>query len=462
MEFVKRYKKYIIIFVMLLVLSFFFPFSGDDYYWGSKSLSINTFKEIYNDLFLNGRWLGNFIAISISHSHIIKAIVITCVITLLIYIIDKHEKISLPVFLILIMLMPVNRFIQVIVWGSGFSNYMVSTLLFISIYYLCKRFYKNNNSKWYEKIGIFIIALLNSLVVENITVGTLIVLFIVNLIYFIKNKKININLLIMFIGSLIGAILMFIHPSYLNLIFGNSVNDRYIPNSSDTLFSTIKTNLVNYYFKYLINENLIVHAFNLVVILILFLKKKFKNIGLLISFYLLTIIVVFGNLFDLNKYFILVIDILYLICYLYLIYKLVGFNKDIWEIVLLIISVILPLVFIYPLGERLFFLPYVLQIILMFRILNIYNIEIKYNKILYIFVVWFYIVIMFLNVVNYIGEVNREKYVKEHLEDKIIIIDDYKFSKYVWFSDFTNDYFTKYYNLYHGYDEDIKYIIREK
>lgn len=462
MEFVKKYKKYIIIFGLLLVLSFFFPFSCDDYYWGSKSLSIDTFKDIYNDLFLNGRWLGNFIAISISHSHIIKAFVISSVITFLVCLIDKHEKISLPIFFILIMLMPVNRFTQVIIWGSGFSNYMVSSLLFLSIYYLIKRYYKNINSKWYEKVGIFIIALLNSLVVENITVGSLIILFIVNLIYFVRNKKININLIIMFGGAILGALLMFIHPSYLNLIFGNSVNDRYIPNSSDTLFNTIKTNLVNYYFKYLINENLIIHAFNLVVILILFLKKKFKSIGLLISFYLLTIIVVFGNLFEINKYFMLVMDILYIICYLYLLYKLVKFNKDIWEIVLLIISIILPLAFIYPLGERLFFLPYVLQIILMFRILNIYNIEIKYNKILYIFVIWFYIVIMFLNVVNYIGEVNRDKYVKEHLNDDIIIIDEYKFAKYVWYSDFTNEYFTKYYNLYHGYDENIKYKMRER
>ena len=84
--------------------------------------------------------------------------------------------------LILILLMPINKFTQVIIWGSGFSNYMVSTLLFISVYYLIKRYYKKISSKWYEKIGIFVVTILNSLVVENITVGTLMILFIYNLI----------------------------------------------------------------------------------------------------------------------------------------------------------------------------------------------------------------------------------------------------------------------------------------
>ena len=274
MNFLKKYKKYIILFSMLLLLSFFFPFSCDDFYWGSKSLSFSTIKEIYNDLFLNGRWLGNFFAILISHNHLIKALVISIISTLLICIIDKHEKISWLIFLLLILLMPVNKFSQVIIWGSGFSNYMISTFLFISVYYLVKKYYKKNNSKWYEKIGLFIVTLLNSLVVENITVGTLMVLFVCNLIYFIKNKKVNINLIIMFIGSIIGAVMMFIHPSYLNLLFGTTINDRYIPQSSRSLIKTIKNNLFIQMFNLLINSNILLNGFTMFVFSYLYLKKK--------------------------------------------------------------------------------------------------------------------------------------------------------------------------------------------
>ena len=445
-----------------MLLSFFFPFSCDDFYWGSKSLSFSTIKDIYNDLFLNGRWLGNFVAIFISHNHLIKALVISFVSTLLLYLIDKHEKISLWIFIILILLMPVNRFTQVIIWGSGFSNYMISTLLFISVYYLMKKYYKKTNSKWYEKIGIFIVTILNSLVVENITVGTLMILFIYNLIHFIKNKKANINLVIMFIGTIIGAVMMFIHPSYLNLLFGTTLNDRYIPQSSGSLIWTIKNNLFDGIFVNLINENILLNGFILFVFSYLYLKGKLKNITGLISFYLLTVMTILGGLLKFNIYNMFVIDILYLINYFYLIYKLVRFNKEIWEIILLIICVILPLVFIHPLGERLFFLPYVLVIILMFRVLSINEVIIKDYVWLKIFTLILYVLLLYMNIENYKCEIERDNYIKDNLDKKIIEVNGYKYPKYVWFDKIDGEYFGRYYDLYHGYDEKIRYEIRNE
>ena len=445
-----------------MLLSFFFPFSCDDFYWGSKSLSFSTIKDIYNDLFLNGRWLGNFVAIFISHNHLIKALVISFVSTLLLYLIDKHEKISLWIFIILILLMPINKFTQVVIWGSGFSNYMISTLLFISVYYLIKKYYKKNNSKWYEKIGIFIVTILNSLVVENITVGTLMILFIYNLIFFIKDKKANINLVIMFIGSIIGAVMMFIHPTYLNLLFGTTLNDRYIPQSSGSLIWTIKNNLFDGIFVNLINENIFLNGFILFVFSYLYLKGKLKNITGVISFYLLTVMTILGGLLKFNMYNMFVIDILYLINYFYLIYKLVRFNKEIWEIILLIICVILPLVFIHPLGERLFFLPYVLVIILMFRVLSINGIVIKDYVWLKIFTLILYVLLLYVNIENYRCEVRRDNYIKNNLDKKIIEVNGYKYPKYVWFDKIDGEYFGRYYDLYHGYDEKIRYEIRDE
>lgn len=462
MNFLKKYKKYIIIFVLLLLLSFFFPFSCDDFYWGSKSLNFSTIKEIYNDLFLNGRWLGNFFAILISHNHLIKALMISIISTLLIYIIDKHEKISWWIFLLLILLMPVNKFTQVIIWGSGFSNYMVSTFLFISVYYLIKRYYINIKSKWYEKIGLFIVTILNSLVVENITVGTLMILFIYNLIFIIKNKKVNINLIIMFIGSIIGAVMMFIHPSYLNLLFGTTINDRYIPQSSGSLIWTIKNNLFDGIFVNLINENIILNGFILFVFSYLYLKGKFKNITGLISFYLLTVMTILGGLLKFNIYNMFVIDILYLINYFYLIYMGCKFKKSIWEIILLMVSVILPLVFIQPIGSRLFFLPYVLQIILLFRILDYNNVVIKDYAWLKIFTLILYVLLLYVNIENYRCEVKRDNYIKNNLDKKIIEVNGYKYPKYVWFDKIDGEYFGRYYDLYHGYDEKIRYEIRNE
>ena len=153
---------------------------------------------------------------------------------------------------------------------------------------------------------------------------------------------------------------------------------------------------------------------------------------------------------------------MYLINYFYLIYKLVRFNKEIWEIILLIICVILPLVFIHPLGERLFFLPYVLVIILMFRVLSINEVIIKDYVWLKIFTLILYVLLLYVNIENYRCEVKRDNYIKNNLDKKIIEVNGYKYPKYVWFDKIDGEYFGRYYDLYHGYDEKIRYEIRDE
>ena len=155
-----------------------------------------------------------------------------------------------------------------------------------------------------------------------------------------------------------------------------------------------------------------------------------------------------------------VIDILYLINYFYLIYMACKFEKSIWEIILLMVCVILPLVFIHPIGSRLFFLPYVLQIILLFRILYYNNVVIKDYVWLKVIVVIIYILLLYMNVENYKCEIERDNYIKNNLDSKLIVIDDFKYSKYVWSGDIDSNYFGKYYDLYHGYDENIRYFVR--
>lgn len=66
MSIIKKNKEILIFLGLTIILCLFFPFSSDDWFWGSKVLSINELKNIYNDLFLNGRWVGNILAIIIS------------------------------------------------------------------------------------------------------------------------------------------------------------------------------------------------------------------------------------------------------------------------------------------------------------------------------------------------------------------------------------------------------------
>ena len=61
---------------------------------------------------------------------------------------------------------------------------------------------------------------------------------------------------------------------------------------------------------------------------------------------------------------------------------------------------------------------------------------------------------------NYKCEIERDNYIKNNLDRKLIVIDDFKYSKYVWSGGIDNNYFGRYYNLYHGYDENIRYFVR--
>lgn len=77
-----------------------------------------------------------------------------------------------------------------------------------------------------------------------------------------------------------------------------------------------------------------------------------------------------------------------------------------------------------------------------------------------VIVVIIYILFLHMNIENYKCEIERDNYIMNNLDRKLIVIDDFKYSKYVWSGGIDNNYFGRYYNLYHGYDENIRYFVR--
>lgn len=447
-KFIKNNKKYIIIFIMILFISFFFPFSGDDFYWGSKTISIKEYINIYNDLFLNGRWLSNSLAILISHSHLIKALFISSILTILTYIIDKNEKINIYLFFILIFLMPLLRFTQSIVWGSGFVNYGTSSLLYILIYYLIKKYY-HKDSNIYIKILLFLLGLSSCLILENITIAIDIMLFISNIVYYKKNKRLNKTLITMFIGSIIGTILMFIHPSYLNIFNDKSVNERFFPRDTSYLEYVLKSN-ISYIFYYLFLDNVFLNFAFLCLMLYLFFKNKIK-IKLYFLYMFIFIISLLCIIFDFNYLIVILSGIVYSIGIIYILYKLVKFDRKIIEYIGLIILNIISLIIVKPIGERLFFLSYILELLIFFRVINILKIKLKFNYIYKIILFILYIVYTSIYITTYRYEIKRDNYIRENKDNSFILLEKAPFKDFVWWYTITDEFANKYYNLYHGY-----------
>ena len=123
--------------IFLIFLCYLFPYTGDDWAWGS-SIGEDRLQSFFEDY--NGRYAGNIIVMLLTRSNIIKTIVMTVVIwgmAYLSYRIVNKEKISLFVlFIILFFAMSRTIFRQGIVWTAGFTNYAISTFLILIYFYI--------------------------------------------------------------------------------------------------------------------------------------------------------------------------------------------------------------------------------------------------------------------------------------------------------------------------------------
>ena len=132
----KLYLFYTFIFVFLFILSYYFPYSNDDWVWGSK-IGIERFENGFKDY--NGRYLGNTLVLVLTRSNLLKSLFMTITYFGIGYLIKKivnKNNNGIMIFSIL-MLFLINRcvFRETIVNTCGFINYtfnMFLVLIFIA------------------------------------------------------------------------------------------------------------------------------------------------------------------------------------------------------------------------------------------------------------------------------------------------------------------------------------------
>ena len=77
---------FLVLFLLLLVICYFFPYTHDDWAWGTQ-IGIDRLNSLFKDY--NGRWLGNIFVIALTRSRIIRALIIALTLTGIIYLINK-------------------------------------------------------------------------------------------------------------------------------------------------------------------------------------------------------------------------------------------------------------------------------------------------------------------------------------------------------------------------------------
>lgn len=465
-KFLKSNYKYIFSFILLFVISYFFPYTADDFYWGSKSLSIKEFVNISKDIYLNGRYLGDFFAIIMVKSRILRSLIVSLVINLIIYLISKRENVKFWLVGLLFLAIFPLILAQSVVWASGFANYGLSALLVIYLYYEKDNLINSTSKKYHVIHGLLVF--LGQFFLENISIFVVCYFIYLNIISYRKNRKINATLIFYLIMAFIGLILMFSHPSYISSfgIYGNGykkisykfvdIRDRIFSNYSRTckytfIFSFVFTFILSLMLfvkdkkKRFSNKkiNLMLHSYNLVFCLYSLIRSLFLNQELdLLNSILSTI---------------LILNIIYFMFYFY------KKEKDLWEILMMMIMIILPLSIVQPIGARNFFIINLLEIIFIINLNNKEKIFTEDKVFLYKYLKFILgLLICFLSFIYiYLGILDwkRNDYIKKEVDkgNTNIMVFKYPFPNYIWRSDVNVEYFGGYYNKFYGYNDEVKY-----
>lgn len=447
--------------IFLIFLCYLFPYTGDDWAWGS-SIGEDRLQSFFEDY--NGRYAGNIIVMLLTRSNIIKTIVMTVVIwgmAYLSYRIVNKEKISLFVlFIILFFAMSRTIFRQGIVWTAGFTNYAISTFL-ILIYFYILTLKHSERKVWnvIKLISVFLLAVVNSLFAEHVTIYLVVIDLIILVYERIKNKKINKIVLVHLIGAVIGAILMFTNGAY-GMIANDQDGYRSMPvDGISSIFQKISENFVTVYQELITNNVLLIIVLTILLIGIIYkyfkentVKNSLKIILYGISMFLIgvTAYIVVRNINpswlillkeDLTQYFEFAISVIYFICILILTYLCITDKNKKVRILFswLSISILSAQMFIVqPIGGRCFLPMYVFFLLIALEIYDYLIDKSEKQKLLNIIMITacMFIAVYFSSIFLYIHHIDSER--KEYLLEetakgsKEILLTHLPYEQYLW------------------------------
>ncbi len=481
-----------IFFLIAICLVYLFPYSGDDWAWGS-SIGIDRLNKWFDNY--NGRYAGNLLVLALTRSNLLKTTVIAmsltlfCILSKLYY---KSNYFSVLVFGgLLTFLIPKQIFVQSIVWTAGFSNYVPPILLTIIYFVIIRNIFDDEVPKYkhFVPILVFLMGFVGSLFMENLTLYNVAISAIIIVFVYIKFKKFYLTHIAFFAGSLVGTIGMFTNSVY-GLIA--SSNDTYRSTAMDEGLKNIIPDHINQIYEYLFTNNiLILFVITALVgiVTVKFIKnsqnKKLKSasfVSLFVNFLTL------GLLLSKNQFtywsilpgrskselltigFFFVIAALYCLSVLFTTIICVTDKKIKFKLLLILISVpiiVAPLLVVNPIGPRCFFPPYFMLMIYALGLfaylikdvktddfsLKCFNVAaIASTMALVIFLFSIYSTIHFY-------DVKRSELIDEQIANgqQEITVVSLPYKSYVWMGDPKEELWENRYKLFNGIDKDIKF-----
>lgn len=377
--------RYSVSFLLIAVLCWLFPYTGDDWAWGSQIGLERLSSWFYN---YNGRYVGNLIALVLTRSNWLKSLVMSICLTGIAFCAECifKKKWSFFLSLVLLVLMPKLIFRQAVVWTSGFSNYVTSlslTLLYIVyIYPIFKSEKENLDARFrlWHSLPMIILAVVNTLIVEHMTIYNVVLAVGVITYTLFAYHKIYISHLAYFLGSISGTAYMFSNVAY------HTDGYRHIA-TGNVVFRALD-NYINTITKYLCLDNVWVNLSILLICWLLYCQITAQITGkwtrsiaklcmVIITFYnAWAVLSSFGiSTVQREKPLLYSEGVLVAFYMMALIsYTMIAafYSDRFWEIVFwngTIMCIASPLLIVYPIGERCFFATYVMFGMLLMELL---------------------------------------------------------------------------------------------
>ena len=471
-----NYKFYLGIFIFLLFLTFLFPYSIDDWAWGSQ-FGIEKLQSLFANY--NGRWCGNILAMILTRSRILRAFFMAFILSFMMYLVNKLTSIdsnSRWLGILLLVALPNLILRQAVVWTSGFVNYVVSIFLVLIYVY-------QNRGLFYDEVDketkiksflMLILGFISCLFIEHVTLYLVVLAIFVIAYKYVKYKHISASSICYFIGCVCGTILMFCNQAYFNVVEGDDYY-RAISSKSKFIIDAIHS-FVDVIANELIFQNLLLNIV-LSICVIAFLRnylkkndryKKYINGAILIlsAFPIYAVTYKFVGIDFLFKY------TKYLNSFLATIYYLTIFLcslliKDVPKkkkiIFCLVSNAILtaPLFVVKPIGSRCFFPMYVLWIIVAIEFFTLAFENKKIDVMKPIVISWIGIFsgfLIFIYGTSFIVEYQRINFVKKHISEEEIILPKLPYEDFIWLGDPYNKYSDQHFKNYYGVPQDRNLI----
>lgn len=214
--------EFIVLFFGALLLCCFFPYTGDDWAWGSQ-IGLDRLSNWFDNY--SGRYFGNLIVLALTRSYILRNIVVALTVTGIVYIPYKltgSSKIGFSLLVSSIVFLPIPIFRQSLTWTAGFANYATSIFLTLIFIYYIKDIFSDTPPKyhWLHCIPCLLLGFANTLIVEHFTVYNLLLGLAVCVFTVIKFKKLYIQHVSYFIGTVLGTLTMFSNSVYRSVAEG--------------------------------------------------------------------------------------------------------------------------------------------------------------------------------------------------------------------------------------------------